>query len=253
MCRLYNKLSVVLLLLSLCGSKGILAAQGLDSDIFTDAGVDYYTNLTLPSLDILFENARTAPAYELADVRMKVENQLLAREKKSFLRWFSIRGSWQYGNFVNDASYSDIVTPVFNTYTKAAQTSYTVGAGVSIPIEDLFDLAPRIKRQRMQVRVAELQKEMQYQSLKQEIIDLYLSASSQLAVVKLRAEAVVLANTQYAIVEKNFANGMADSGVLSMEKEKQTMAMERYENIISQLARSVLMLEIITGTPIITK
>ena len=253
MIRIYNKFWLILILLYIYGGKNTLGAQEINGDMPLDLEMDYYSVLSLPPLDVLFENSKTAPVYELADVTILVEKSLLAKERRAFLGWFSIRGSWQYGNFTNDASYSDIVTPTINTYNTAEQTTYSVGAGVNIPLDAIFDLGPRVKRQKLHVRAAELQKELAYQELKTQILDLYLKATSQLSVVKIRAQAVVLANEQYRIVEKNFANGVVGSDVLTNEKEKQSVTFERYEGSRSELTRSIMTLELITNTPIIKK
>lgn len=53
--------------------------------------------------------------------------------------------------------------------------------------------------------------------MKKEIILLYATATSQLNILKLNAEALMLANVQYSIAEKDFSNGAIDSGTLSSE------------------------------------
>ncbi|NDW12755.1 hypothetical protein D0T50_07610 [Bacteroides sp. 214] len=251
---MYNKLWLILVLLLVCGGHSSLRAQEIGgTQIPVDAEATYYSSLSLPPLDVLFENAKTAPAYELAEVQVLVEKSLLAKEKRHFLSWFSIRASWQWGNFQNDATFSDVYQPIVYSYTENEQTGYTIGAGLSIPLSDFFDYGPRIKRQKLTLKMTELQREIQYQALKQEILDLYLSAQSQLTIVKIRAEAVVLANIQYRHTERNFANGLTGSDALALEKEKQSLTIERYEGSKSLLTKSIMMLEILTNTPIINK
>jgi len=69
--------------------------------------------------------------------------------------------------------------------------------------------------------------------------------------LKLRAESVILANAQYAITEKDFSNGTIDTGVLSTEKERQSTALERFESSKFELNKSLMILEVITHTPIL--
>ena len=78
-----------------------------------------------------------------------------------------------------------------------------------------------------------------------------MSANAQLNILKLRAEAVILSTAQYEISEKDFANGTIDSGVLSNEKEKQSQAIESFENSKAELNKSLMTLEIIAHTKII--
>ncbi len=212
-----------------------------------------YKKINLPPLDILFENARKNPIYELAKIKEQIENNNLLKEKKAWLNYLSIRGSFQYGMFGNESTYTDIYTPVFFNYSTAAQNSYSVGAGISIPIDHLFDLRGRVKRQKLLVKSASLEKDLKYEEIKKEIIMLYSNTLSQLNVLKLRSESLVITNTNYEIAEKNFANGTIDLNELSIEKQRQTMSLEQFENTKAELTKNLLILEIITQTPILNR
>ena len=69
-----------------------------------------YTKITLPPLDSLFENAKGGPTYKLSQVKEQIERKLLAKEKRAFLGFFSLRGSYQYGMFGNEGTYTDVAT-----------------------------------------------------------------------------------------------------------------------------------------------
>lgn len=210
-----------------------------------------YSKITLPPLDLLFENAKGSPTYELATVKEQIERKLLAKEKRAALSFFSLRGSYQYGMFGNESTYTDVALAPYLTYTTQAQNGYTVGAGVNIPLDALFDLTARIKRQKLNIRVAELEKEVKFEEMKREIIQLYATATSQLSILKLNAEALILANVQYDIAEKDFANGKIESEDLSSEKSRQSIAQEKFENSKFELTKSLMILEVITRTSIL--
>ena len=227
--------------------------RGQELSDFTQLKPEDYTQLSLPPLDLLFENAKGAPSYELAKVQEQIERKMLAKEKRAILGFFSLRGSYQYGMFGNEATFTDVATVPYLSYTTAAQNGYTVGAGVNIPLDGLFDLGARIKRQKLNVRSAELQKEIKYEEAKREIVQLYATATAQLNVLRLRSESLILSSLQYDIAEKDFTNGKIDSGALSVEKERQAIAQERFENSKFELTKSLMILEIITRTPILRK
>ena len=86
-----------------------------------------------------------------------------------------------------------------------------------------------------------------------EIIVLYATATSQLSVLTLRAEALELATVQYSIAEKDFANGTIESSTLSVEKGRQSTALEAFEKSRFELTKSLMILEVITRTPILRK
>ena len=134
-----------------------------------------------------------------------------------------------------------------------AQNGYTIGAGLSIPLDDLFDLKGRVSRQRLTLRSAELEREVKYDEIKKNIIELYAMATSQIKVLQMRSEGWVLANVQYEISEKNFANGTIDSSELSVDKERQSQAREAYEKSKFELTKSLMILEVISRTPLIQK
>lgn len=215
--------------------------------------IEDYTEITLPPLDLLFENVKGAPTYELAQVKEQIERKLLAKEKRAFLGFFSLRGSYQYGMFGNESTYTDVAIAPYLTYSTSAQNGYTVGAGVNIPLDQLFDLGARVKRQRLNLKSATLEKEIKYEQIKKEIIELYTTATSQLSILKLRAEALILANVQYSIAEKDFTNGTIESTTLSIEKGRQSQALESFEKSKYELTKSLMILEVITRTPILRK
>lgn len=250
MTMMRNCYSSLLLFLLFCVAQ---AGQAQEISDYSKLAPEDYTRLTLPSLDLLFENAKGAPTYELAQVEEQVQRKLLAKEKRAFLGFFSIRGSYQYGMFGNESTFTDVATVPYLTYSTAAQNGYTVGAGVSIPLDGLFDLGARIKRQKLNVHSAELQREIKFEEIKKEIVELYATATAQLNVLRLRSESLILSDVQYNISEKDFTNGRIDSGALSVEKEKQAMAQERFESSKFELTKSLMILEIITRTPILRK
>ena len=220
---------------------------------FEKINIGDYNKITLPPLNVLFENAKNNPVYELAEVKEQIEISNLRKEKKAWLNYFSLRGSYQYGMFGNESTYTDVYTPVYFNYSTAAQNSYSVGAGISIPLDHLFDLKGRSNRQKMLVKSAALEKEQKFEEIKKEIIVLYSNALSQLNVLKLRSESLVITSAQYEIAEKNFANGSIDSGELSVEKQRQTVSLEQYENTKAELTKNLLILETITQTPILNR
>nr|WP_321521480.1 TolC family protein [uncultured Macellibacteroides sp.] len=219
----------------------------------SEFNIDDYKKISLPPLDILYENAKNNPVYELAEVKEQIEISNLRKEKKAWLNYFSLRGSYQYGMFGNESTYTDVYTPVYFNYSTAAQNSYSVGAGISIPLDHLFDLKGRSNRQKMLVKSAALEKEQKFEEIKKEIIVLYSNALSQLNVLKLRSESLVITSAHYEIAEKNFANGSIDSGELSLEKQRQTDSLEQYENTKAELTKNLLILETITQTPILNR
>ena len=155
--------------------------------------------------------------------------------------------------FGNESTYTDVAVAPYLTYSTQAQNGYTLGAGLNIPLDNLFDLKGRVSRQRLTLRSAELEREVKFDEIKKIIIEMYVMATSQIRVLKMRSENLVLANIQYEISEKNFANGTIESADLSTNKERQSQAREAYENSRFELTKSLMILEVISRTPIMRK
>lgn len=244
-----KRISFVLLLL-FASVRSVTAQEVTD---FSKIIEENYTNIVLPPLDVLFENAKNTPIYELATAQMLIERKLLAKEKRAVLGFFSLRGSYQYGMFGNESTFTDVAIAPYMSYSTQAQNGYTVGAGISIPLDQLFDLKGRITRQKLSIKTAELEREIKYDEIRKNIIEMYAMATSQLKVLQVRSEGLVLANVQYEISEKNFANGTIESTELAVDKERQSQAREAFEKSKFELTKSLMILEVISRTPIIKK
>ena len=184
---------------------------------------------------------------------MLIERKILLKEKKAFLGFFSLRGSYQYGMFGNEATYTDITIAPYLKYSTHAHNGYTIGAGLNIPLDGLFDLGGRIKRQKLTIQTVQLEQDIKFEEVKREIIELYTLVISQINLLKLRSEALELAKLQYDIAEKDFINGMISSSNLSTEKERQSSALEAFEKSKYELTRGIMILEVVTRTPILKK
>lgn len=244
-----EKIFLILLFCCLCFAP---LAQAQESNI-ADMTPEDYASLKLPPLDSLYENARKGPAFQILDVRKEGEISLLKKEKRSWLKYFNVNGGYNYGILGNTSSFSDSATPLYSQYSENAQSSYHVGGGISIPIEDLFDLKPKVNRQKLRIKEIDLQKEQTMDELKQQIIELYTSVLSSISILKLKAESLAFANAQYKIGENDFLNGRGNVSSLNTQKTMQIQALSDYESTRSIINRDLLKLEILTNTPIISK
>ncbi|MFY1612188.1 TolC family protein [Macellibacteroides fermentans] len=242
--------TTIFFVLSILHGNELQAQTNNDSSEFN---LEDYKKISLPPLDSLFENAKNSPIFELSNIKEQIEIHNLRKEKKAWLNYFSIRGSYQYGMFGNESTYSDIYTPIYFNYSTAAQNSYSVGAGISIPLDHLFDLRGRVKRQKLLVKSASIEKDIRFDEIKKEIIILYSNTLFQLQVLKLKSESLLMTQTQYSISEKDFTNGLIDYNILTQEKQKLNNSIEQFENTKAELMKNLLLLESISNTSILSK
>lgn len=223
-----------------------------DKDITTMTSNDYI-NLKLPPLSVLYENAQNTPSIEFLAKQKQLQEKLLSKEKRGWLQFFSARAGYAYGKTDNYGSLSDPETPIFYQYTGVAQHYYNAGANINIPFENLFDLKGKIKRQRIAVEAAELQKQEAFNQLKIQISQLYVEILSSISTLKIASEALALVQGEYQLAENSFRNGTVEAYTLSEIKKRQVEANAKYEETRTKLNISLFQLEILTNTPIISK
>ncbi len=213
-----------------------------------------YTNLVLPSLNVLFESARNNPNVEFYSLRTEEEVSALRTERRSWLKYFRVFGNYTYGSYYAYAdadngnfNYTSPVTGIYSTQ----QTHYwNVGAGVAIPLDDIFDRRNRIQRQTIRMQQTEMEIEKWYDEQKLRIVEWYTTASQMLATLKVKSEMATVATTQYLVAELDFMNGRLDAGSLSRQKSIQSNAVADFEGTKAQLMNAILKLEILANMKI---
>lgn len=209
------------------------------------------SKMQLPPLDVLFENSKNSAAVDFYRVRMEEEASLLKTEKRSWLKYFRAQTTYQYGLMGINSSSSDTDTPLFYQYSGARQSWYNVGISVAIPFDDFLDRKNRIKRQQLKTKATEVEIEKWHDEQKLRIIEMYTKAQKELAVLKIKAESVTIANAQYQAAEHDYLNGKIEIDELNQRKKIESDAMETYENTKAELNKALLQLEILSKTQII--
>lgn len=232
---------------------GTLHTAALRAQDITDMEPEDYTLLKIPPLDVLFENSKKSAAVEYYEVKMEEEASALKTEKRSWLKYFKLSTSYQYGMMGINSSFSDMDTPLFYQYSGANQSWYNAGVSLNIPLDDLLDRGNRIKRQKLKTKATQVEIEKWHDEQKLRIIEMYTTAVKELSVLKLKVEALSFSSAQYKIAEQNFLNGHIEADVLSRVKKMQTDALESYEDTRAELNKALMQLEVLSKTRIINK
>lgn len=226
---------------------------GMAQEGFESYKPDDYLNLRLPSLNILFENAKNSAAVDFYNVKMEEEASALKTEKRSWLKYFKFNTTYQWGLMGVNSSFSDTGTPLFYQYSGARQNWYNVGASITIPFDDFFDRGNRIERQKLRTKATKVEMEKWHEEQKLRIIEMYAKAMKELSVLKLKVEALSFANAQFELAQHDFLNGNIQAGELSQVKTIQMDALETYEQTRAELNRALLQLEVLAKTKIINR
>lgn len=209
--------------------------------------------IVLPSLEQLFENAKRSPSVEMFEAKMMEQDNLLKTEKRSWLKYFRVGGSWQYGNIAVNSMFTDQYTPLFYNYSGARQNAFFLNGTVAVPLDDVFDRANRVKTQKMQRRSTELEMEKWFDEQKVRIIDSYVKLTNAMSLLRKKTETLTLTEAQLKTVEADFANGHANISELNAAKKMEVEAFESFKLTESTITGELLHLEILSRTKIISK
>ncbi len=212
-----------------------------------------YTKIALPALEELFENAKKSPNVEMYEAKMEAQDNQLVSEKRSWLKYFRVGGSWQYGNIAINSAFTNEYTPLFYQSSGVIQSSWYGTAGISVPLDDLFDRGNRVKRQKMERRFTELEKEKWLDEQKMRIVDSYVRVINAIAVLQKKMEHLTIATARMEVVENEFTNGHALIIDLNEAKKMEMEAYETYKSTESAITSEILNLEILSRTKIISK
>lgn len=212
-----------------------------------------YTKIALPPLEELFENAKKSPSVEMYEAKMEAQDNQLITEKRSWLKYFRVGGSWQYGNIAINSAFTNEYTPLFYQSSGVIQSSWYGTAGISIPLDDLFDRGNRVKRQKMERRFTELEMEKWFDEQKIRIVNSYVKVVTAVSILKRKMENLTIATAQLEMVENDFTNGHALISDLNAAKKMELEAFEAYKLTQTTITSEILNLEILSKTKIISK
>lgn len=211
-----------------------------------------YSEFRLPPLGTLFENAKSTPSIELLEKERKLAEKLVAKEKRAFLNYFNFHANYSYGNTTSTATSTDITTPLY-TFSNGTESHYwNIGASINVGLESLLDLGGRIKRSRIVAEQAAIQKEIAFDKLKQEIATIYVRITNNLIALKTAAENAAAYRGAGLMSERQFLNNQMSIQQVAEVRRWENSAVQSYQTIQSQISTDIILLEIITHTPIIT-
>lgn len=213
-----------------------------------------YDELVIPPLAELLEAAEKSASVRAAEHNVDVARYELVSVRRQWMQWLKIHSSFSFGNSDMYAVQLLETTNQIWTYNQQQQQQmfWNIGASISIPISDLFTQGNKVRQQKARVRMAEAQREVEYQEVKNLVIKYYVDAAKQLNLFKVYAENYAAAESQYFVSEQDFINGELSIHDLFIMKNYQSGAKLEYEQCKASLNEALLCLEVCTGLPIIS-
>ena len=230
------------------------ATSGITAGFFDDSsekGIDF-SEFHLPPLAVLFENAKSTPQIlSLAKAQQLAEAEV-AKQKRHIFSYVTGHASYSYGVSDMWGNSTSSYNMRLMQFQGSEQQYWNVGVNLAVPVEDILDLAPAIKRKRLEAEQAQLQKDLAYDNLKLQIAGLYIKITNDLVSLKTLSESAAAYQGAGALNLEDFYNGNMDIHGYAETKRLESGMVSNYQNMQTQIITDILTLEILTHTPILT-
>ena len=253
-----NKLKRLLFIVAIAGTTSSAFAQFDESGIaagFFDSSKDKDINFSefhLPPLSVLLENAKSTPQILSLEKARQIAQAEVAKQKRHIFSYLSARGSYSYGKGDMWGNNSGAYTPMVMQYQGTESNYWNVGVNLNLPIEDILDLTAAVKRKRLEVDKAVIEKDMAYDQLKLQIATLYVKITNNLVSLKTLGEAAAAYQGAGALNREDFENGNMNIEDYAYTKLHESGQVVSYQALQTEITTDILTLEILTHTPIIT-
>lgn len=261
-----SKIRHLLLLTSIMGVTSVSYAQqslddsGISAGFFdsSEESTLYFSNFHLPPLSVLFENAKQNPnvlSLEKAEQLAKAE---VAKQKRHIFSYVRAHASYSYGKtdvysqLTNNQTGTMNFTPIFESKDGSEQAYWNIGININLPLEDILDWAPSIRRKRLEADRAKLEKDMKYDDVKLQISSLYARITNNLVTLKTASEGAAAYQGAGALNQEDFHQGNMDIEDYAWTKLHELSVVQSYQSIQTAIIEDILTLEIVSRTPIIT-
>ena len=213
-----------------------------------------FSEFKLPPLAILFENAKSNPTILQIAKQQEIAQAEVAKQKKHIFSYVNGNASYSYGrsdtwSAAQSSGYG--VGMIWQPHA-SEQSFWNVGVNVSVPIEDILDLGPSVKRKRLEVENFQIQKDIAYDQLKLQIISLYIKITNNLVALKAAGESAAASQGASSLNEVEFHHGNMQIEDYASTGQQSMSSVSAYQSLLTEITTDIVTLEILTHTPIIT-
>lgn len=211
-----------------------------------------FSNFHLPPLAVLFENAKQNPRILTLEKAQELAKAEVAKQKRHIFSYVRGHASYSYGKTDMWGSGSDTYTTVYKQFQGSEQSYWNVGVNVSVPLEDILDLAGSVKRKKLEVDMAMYKKDVEFENIKKEISTLYIKITNDLVTLKTAGESAAIYQGAGALNEEDFHQGNMNIEDYAWTKMHELSVVKSYQQMQIEITTDIVTLEILSHTPILT-
>ena len=253
-----NRFRRLIFIFTIASTSTAALAQFNESGIsagFFDASNEKDINFSefhLPPLAVLFENAKSNPQILTLEKARQLAEAEVAKQKRHIFSYVTGHASYSYGIGDTWGNSSSGYTQTILQYQGTKQAYWNIGINLAIPVEDILDLTAAVKRKRIEVEKAAIDKDIMYDQLKLQIATLFVKITNNLVSLKTYGEAAAASQGAGALEREDFENGNMDISSFADTKQRESENVQGYQSLQTEITTDIITLEILTHTPIIT-
>lgn len=213
-----------------------------------------FSEFKLPPLAVLFENAKANPTILQIAKQQEIAQAEVAKQKKHIFSYVSGNASASYGlsDIWSGSQGTGYGTGMVWQPHSSEQSYWNLGVSVSVPLEDILDLGPSVKRKRLEVENIQIQKDIAYDQLKLQIVSLYIKITNNLVALKSAGESAAAYQGANSLNEVEFHHGNMEIEAYASTGQQNMSTVSAYQTLLTEITTDIVTLEILTHTPIIT-
>ena len=254
-----NSFRHIILTLALAVLSTSVYAQYNDSGIsagFFDSSENKTINFStfhLPPLAVLYENAKQNPKILSLAKAQEIAQAEVSKQKRHIFSYVMGHASYAYGktDMWGNNSTTQSYTTIFQ-FQGSEQSYWNVGVNVSVPLEDILDLTAAVRRKKLLVDKARIEKDMAFDELKLQIASLYIKITNNLVALKTSSEAAAVYQGAGALNQEDFHQGNMTIENFAYTKLHEISVVSGYQSLQSTITTDIITLEILCHTPILT-
>ena len=212
-----------------------------------------FSTFHLPPLAVLYENAKQNPTILSLNKAQEIAQAEVAKQKRHIFSYIQGHASYSYGktDMWGNNSTTQSYTTIYQ-FQGSEQSYWNVGINLSVPLEDILDLTASVKRKRLEVDKARIEKDIKFDDLKRDIASLYIKITNNLVTLKTVSEGAAIYQGAGALNQEDFHQGNMSIESFANTKEREVSVVSQYQSLQTTITTDIITLELLSHTPILT-
>jgi len=212
-----------------------------------------FSTFHLPPLAVLYENAKQNPQILSLNKAQEIAQAEVAKQKRHIFSYVQGHASYSYGktDMWGNNSSTNSYTTIYQ-FQGSEQSYWNVGVNVSVPLEDILDLTASVRRKKLEVDKARIEKDIAFDELKKQIATLYIKITNNLVTLKTVSESAAIYQGAGALNQEDFHQGNMSIEAFAGTKRYESGIVSQYQDMQTVITTDIITLELLSHTPILT-